>query len=186
MGGRILQEEDQGFGLLPPKGRQAFQGILPLPDFIAGVAQIYGVAAVGLLYLQGGDAVIPNAAGGILLGQGVQGVIPAVPRLVGIGGVAAVSPPDQIGHILLHPGAVVSVQQDMIGIRLHLVGCMAGVQRKNPLLLIDNNHNFEPLCAVVAAAGACLRKLYAIFPADARGNRREKATKSIGGACGGL
>jgi hypothetical protein len=85
MGNGILQINDQGLGLLPVKGRKSLQGIFFLPDLIVPVAKVRHMASVLELHLQRGHPEISHAAGGVLLGQGVQGIGAAVSRLTGIG-----------------------------------------------------------------------------------------------------
>ena len=123
------------------EGGQALQLVFPRADPIARIAEIQQEAAVGLLPLRRAQAVVAYAAGGVLLGQGVQGVDPVRSGAAGVGGEAPVRVLEQIAQIPIpEPGAVVEVEQDAVAVRLHLIGGAAGVQGKCPALLIVNNH----------------------------------------------
>jgi hypothetical protein len=85
VGNGVLQENNQGLGLLAVKSRKSLQGVLPLPDLIVPVAKVRHMASVLKLHLQRGHPEISDTAGGVLLGQGIQGIGAAVSRLTGIG-----------------------------------------------------------------------------------------------------
>ncbi len=141
--GGVLQGDNQSVGLRlgAEEGGQALQGVLARPDLGLRKAEAGGVAPVGALHLQGGDAEIPAAAGGILPGEYVQGVGPAGPRRVGVGGEAAVGVLQQTGQVASpDAGAVVGVQEHAVGVRLHLVGGVLGVQSKELVFLIEYDH----------------------------------------------
>ena len=77
-GGPIPQPDHKGLPLVPaPEGGQALQAVFALPQLTAREAQVGQTAAVLRLKLDGGHTVVPHAAGGVFLGQRVQGVVPA-------------------------------------------------------------------------------------------------------------
>ncbi len=143
MGGGILELDEEGLGLPLPgkKGGQAIERVLAPLQLIAAVAQIAGVAAVWQRQLDRGQAEIPHPAGGILLRQHVEREGAVGPGLVGVGGKAAVGAPDQGREVLIRDaGAVVGVQQHPAGAHLHLIGGAAGVDGKQPGLLVVSDH----------------------------------------------
>ena len=127
--------------LVPEEGGEALQGVLARTDAVGGIAQVQQDAAVGLLHLRGGQAVVPHAAGGPLLGQGVQGVGPVLSGAAGVGGESPVCVPEEVAEVLrLHPGAVVEVEQNSPLVRFHLIGGAAGVEGDGPPAFIKNDH----------------------------------------------
>ena len=136
----------QSLPLLPSvESGQAGQRILSLFQFIAGAAQVGQTAAVLRLELDGGQAEVPHAAGGVFLGQGVQGVGPVVPYLIGIGGEAPVRVPNEPGQVAApDPGPVVGVKQHPAGVRFHLIGGVLGVQGKDLIFLVEYDHRDTP------------------------------------------
>ena len=144
--GGVGEVDHQGLPFVPAeKGGQAGQGVFPLFQLKAGVAQVGQPAAVRRLELDGGQAEIAHAAGGVLLGQGVQGVVPAVARLVGVGGGPPVRELDEPGQVAAaDSGAVVGVEQHPVLVRLHLVGGVLGVQGKDSVFLIEYDHRDTP------------------------------------------
>ena len=136
-----LHRETLGGDPLAVEGGQTLQGVLALLDGVADVAEIRGVAAVFQFCLQGGGAEVPNAAGGVLLGLGVQrpGAVPA--HLVGVGREAPVLRADEPGEVAAPEArTVVGVQQHPGGVELHLVAGAAGTQRNGALRRIILNH----------------------------------------------
>ena len=147
IGGRVLQGDPEGFRPLrsAEKG-QAVQLILTPLHLPAGQAQIGHTAAVRIFDLNGGQAEIPHAAGGVLLGEGVQGVGAVRPGLMGIGRAGPVGIADQIGQVAVpDPGAVVGVNQNIVPVGLHLISGVFGVQGKDPVFLVDHDHEGYPL-----------------------------------------
>ena len=144
--GGVGEVDHQGLPFVPAeKGGQAGQGVFPLFQLKAGVAQVGQPAAVRRLKLDGGQAEIAHATGGILLGQGVQGIVTPVARLVGIWGRAPVRELDEPGQVSApEPGAVVGVEQHPVLVRLHLVGGVLGVQGEEFVFLIEYDHRDTP------------------------------------------
>ena len=145
-GGGVLHQDHQGLPLVPaPEGGQPLQGIFARPELVAGIAQVGQAAAVLRLEFDGGQAEVPHAAGGILLGQSVQGVVPAVARLVGVGGGAPIGILDQIGQVAAaDPRAIVGVQEHIILVGFHLVGGVLGVEGEDFVFLVDDDHRDTP------------------------------------------
>ena len=124
-----LHGEGLGGDAVAVEGGQALQGVLALRDGVADIAEIRRVAAVGQVGLQGGQAEVPHAAGGVLLGLGVQRPGAVQAHLVGVGGKAPVLGADEPGEIAPpQPRTVVGVQQHPGAVDLHLVAGAAGVQ----------------------------------------------------------
>ena len=146
MGGGVLQADHQSLPpLVPPESGQALQAVFARTQLVVHIAQVRHMAAVLGLKFQGGQAEIPHAAGGVLLGQGFQGVVPAVARLVGVGRRPPVCKLDEIGQIAAaDAGAVVGVQQHPVLVGFHLIGCALGVQGKDVVLRIEYDHKGYP------------------------------------------
>lgn len=134
-GGGVLQDDDQRFTLRSPEGGEALQGVFSLFHPEGLEPEVGAAAAVGQLQIQGGEAKVSHAAAGVLLGEHVQGEGPVLPGLAGIGGEAPVQIPDAVGQVTVrHPGAVVGVEQDAVGDRLHLISGVLRVERKEPVV----------------------------------------------------
>ena len=141
--GRVPEGHGEGLGgdALAIEGGQALQGVLAVGDGVAHVAQVHDVAAVGQVGLQGGQAEVPHAAGGVLLGLGVQGPGPLQPHLVGVGGEAPVLGADEPGEVAPpEPGTVVGVQEHPGAVDLHLVAGAPGAQGEGALLGVISDH----------------------------------------------
>ena len=140
-GAGVPEDHPQRLPALAVEGGQALQRVLPRANLVVRVPEIQQEAAVALLHLRPAEPVVPHAAGGVLLGQGVQGVDPVRPGAAGVGGEAPVRVLEEVAQIPVpQPGAVVEVEEDAAAVRLHLVGGASGVQGKCPAPLIVNNH----------------------------------------------
>ena len=145
IGGEVLQVEPEGAPLRSVEEGQAVQLILTPLHLPVGQAQICHTASVGIFNFDGGQAEIPHAAGGVFLGDGVQGVGPVQPRLAGVGGAGPVGIADQVGQVAARdPGTVVGVDQHIVLVGFHLIGGVLGVQSKNSIFLIQQDHRDTP------------------------------------------
>ena len=170
-GGGVLQDHYQGFALPAPESGEALQGVLSLfyPEGL--VPEVCAAAAVGQLQVQGGKAEVPHAAGGVLLGEHVQGEGPVPACLLRDGGEAPVHVPDAVGQVAaLHPGAVVGVEQDAVCARLHLVGGVFRVQGEKTV--VATYHKYV-LTMAMCFRGMELRQLYACFAREASAGTRQ-------------
>ena len=110
-------------------GGQAGQAVLAGAHLEARKAQVGQAAAVGAGQAQASDAVVPHAAAGILLAEGVKGVGALRVHAGGLGGKAAVRAElgaAQIGGA--HRGAVVQMVHHTLAVRPQLVGGMGGLK----------------------------------------------------------
>ena len=126
-GHRILQGDFQRVRVLriSVESRKAGNVIFSRNNLIGLVPQIHCVGPVRIADADAGNPVIAHTAAGILLGQGVQGIISFVSRLVDISGKSAVPQIHQITHILLPYGrAVIGVNQYSVGVHFHLIRCI--------------------------------------------------------------
>ena len=115
------------FVRISEEGGQSLQAVFAGDDPVGGVAQFRHMVAGRELQFQRGHPVVPAAPPGEFQGKGVQGIGAVRAGLRGIGGEAPVRVADEIGHVAVHPGAVPGVQQDTMGIHLHLIGGVAGL-----------------------------------------------------------
>ena len=148
LGGIVPQDYAEGFPLLrsAKKGGQSLQGILAPPYPAAHIPQVRRMAPAGQLKLDGGQAEVPHAAGGILLWRRIQGEGPVRSRLVRIGGEPPVRVPEQSGEIaaVTEPGAVVDVLHHAGGMDRQLIGGMLRMQGECPALFVVSNHRRSP------------------------------------------
>ena len=126
-GGGILQDYHQSF--VSPKGGETLQGIFSRLHPKGLEPEVRGPAAIGQLQVQSGEAKVSHTGGGVLLGEHVQGEGSVLSRLLRNGGKAPVHVSDAVGQVaVLHPGAVIGVEQDAVGVRFHLIGGVLRVQ----------------------------------------------------------
>ena len=147
LSGGILQEKNQRLSaaVRSPEGGQALQGVLPLAQLTAGIAQVSRTAAAGQLQLDGGQPEVPYAAGGVLLGDGIQGVGPVQSGLGRVGGAGPVGVADKIGQVTAaDPGAIVGMNQHIMLVSLHLIGGIFGVQSEDFVFLVEYDHRDTP------------------------------------------
>ena len=153
-GAGVPQRHRQRLPSLAEEGGQALQGVFPRQNGVTRVPQVQQQAAVGLLHLGGVQAEVPHPAGGVLLGQGVQGVGPVLPGAAGVGGETPVRVLEEAAQVrLLHPGAVIEVEQHPTAVRLHLIGGAPGVEGKGPVLFIIKYHRAVTLCREINRIG---------------------------------
>ena len=139
----IFQHHFQGLGgqALVVKAGHAGNGVLAVQDVVGHIAPVHRHAPIGKFSLQAGGAEVAHVAGGVLLGDGVQGVGAVGPRLIGVGGKASVfvtNQPEQVA--LSQPFPIVGVEQDPLLVHFHLIRGVGGVKGQGIGLLVKLNH----------------------------------------------
>ena len=151
--GRVPQGHRQRLGLARSgKGRgQARQGVLPRGHPVPHVPQVDPEDAVVTLAFQRRQAKIARIAARILLRHHVRRKAPCLPLPLGVGGKAPVHGQQQVAQIaVLHPGAVVQVQQVSFRTDLHLIGAGPGAQCQRPGRCVKGNGHVHPSCCAFA------------------------------------
>ena len=133
-----LEAEGLAGAVLRAGGGQAGQGVFAGDGFGRNKAEVRRPAAVGAGQAQAADPVIPYAAAGVFLAEGVQGIVPPAVHPGGLGGKAAVGIKLQAAQVAAADGwAVVQVMDHTLAVGPHLIAGVEGVQGDQSGFVVD-------------------------------------------------
>ena len=127
----VPQFEAEGLAgvILRTGGGQAGQGVFTGNGLGRNKTEVRGPAAVGAGQAQTADPVIPYAAAGVFLTEGVQGIIPLPVHPGGLGREAAVGIKLQAAQVAAADGgAIIQVMDHTLAVGPHLITGVEGVE----------------------------------------------------------
>ena len=136
----VPQLEAEGLAgvVLRAGGGQAGQAVLAGHGLGRDETEVRRTAAVGAGQAQAADPVIPYAAAGVFLAEGVQGIVPLAVHPGGLGGKAAVGIKLQAAQVAAADGgAVIQMVDHTLAVGPHLIAGVEGVQGDQSGFTID-------------------------------------------------